>query len=89
YERIPVLKIDEEVEREQVARLKELKARRDADPASRERHAKALGALREAAACGANVMPALIEASEALATVGEMMHTLEGVYGRYDGGPEL
>lgn len=89
YERIPVLKIDEEVEREQVARLKELKARRDADPASRERHAKALKALREAAASGENVMPALIEASEALATVGEMMHTLEGVYGRYDGGPEL
>ncbi len=34
-------------------------------------------------------MPALIESAEALATVGEMMDTLVGVYGRYDGGPEL
>jgi len=66
-----------------------LKSRRNADPASRDRHARALKALREAAAGGENVMPALVEASEALATVGEMMHTLEGVYGRYDGGPEL
>ena len=33
--------------------------------------------------------PALIEAADALATVGEMMQTLKGVYGEYDGGPEL
>ena len=46
---------------------------------------------REAAcaAAGANVMPQLIAAAEAHATVGEMMHTLEQVYGHYDGGPEL
>ncbi len=89
YEKIPTLKIDESVEREQVARVRELKDRRQANPALRERHARALHALREAAAGGANVMPALIEAAEALATVGEMMRTLEAVYGRYDGGPEL
>ena len=35
------------------------------------------------------VMPALIDAAEALATVGEMMDTLKSVYGQYDGGPEL
>jgi methylmalonyl-CoA mutase N-terminal domain/subunit len=34
-------------------------------------------------------MPALIEASEAMATVGEMMAALKDVYGGYDGGPEL
>jgi methylmalonyl-CoA mutase N-terminal domain/subunit len=84
FERIPILKIDESVEREQVARLKELKAGRD-----KQRHAAALKKLRDAAAAGENVMPYLIECAEALATVGEMMHTLESVYGRYDGGPEL
>jgi len=84
YERIPILKIDEQVEREQVARLKALKARRD-----RQRHRDALARLRQDAADGANVMPALIAAAEADATIGEMMETLKSVYGQYDGGPEL
>jgi len=84
YERIPTLVIDENVEKEQVARLKEMKRRRD-----KQRHKQALEKLREAAAAGENVMPHLIEASEALATVGEMMNTLKTVYGQYDGGPEL
>lgn len=84
YERIPILKIDEQVEREQVARVAALKARRD-----QQRHTAALARLRQDAADGANVMPALIEAAEADATVGEMMETLKGVYGQYDGGPEL
>ncbi len=89
FERIPTLKIDQHVEREQVGRVQDLKARRSADPALRDRHTRALASLREAALSGQNIMPALIEAAEALATVGEMMHTLESVYGRYDGGPEL
>ena len=84
YEKIPILVIDEKVEKEQVARLKALKARRD-----QGRHAAALKKLGEAAAANENVMPHLVEAAEADATVGEMMHTLEGVYGRYDGGPEM
>lgn len=84
YERIPILKIDEKLEAAQIARLKEMKRRRD--PA---RHTAALAKLRQVALDGGNVMPALIEASEALATVGEMMETLKGVYGQYDGGPEL
>ncbi|MCK4342572.1 MAG: methylmalonyl-CoA mutase [Phycisphaerae bacterium] len=84
FERIPILKIDESVEREQVARLKEMKQRRD-----QQRHRQALDSLGKAARDGENVMPHLVEAAEALATVGEMMHTLETVYGRYDGGPEL
>jgi methylmalonyl-CoA mutase N-terminal domain/subunit len=48
-----------------------------------------LRTLRDAAAAGENVMPHLVEAAESLATVGEMMHALEAVYGRYGGGPEL
>ena len=84
FERIPTLKIDENVEREQVARVRDLKSRRDP-----QRHAAALKKLRASAAAGENVMPALIDAAEALATVGEMMDTLKAVYGQYDGGPEL
>ncbi len=84
YQRIPILTIDPAVEREQVARLQALRRERDA-----RRHAAALRRLEEDARAGANVMPALIEASEALATVGEMMNTLKGVYGQYDGGPEM
>jgi len=81
---IPILVIDESVEREQVARLKELKRRRD-----QQRHRAALEHLREVAAADENVMPALIAAAEAHATIGEMMNTLKEVYGAYDGGPEL
>ena len=84
YERIPTLVIDKAVESEQVARLKALKTRRDA-----KRHQAALDKLRAACLADENVMPRLIEAAEADATVGEMMHTMETVYGRYDGGPEL
>jgi len=81
---IDILRIDEQVEREQVARLRDLRARRDA-----ARHAAALRSLRDTAASGANVMPALIDAAEADATVGEMMDALKEVYGVNDGGPEV
>lgn len=84
YERIPTLKIDEQAERDQVDRLKALKARRD-----KPKHAAALEALREKAAADENVMPELIAAAQADATVGEMMHTLQTVYGRFDGTPEF
>jgi methylmalonyl-CoA mutase N-terminal domain/subunit len=80
---IPTLVIDKEVERTHVARLTELRRKRE-----KARHEEALKRLRQDAAAGANVMPALVEASEADATVGEMMRTLQSVYGTYDGTPE-
>ena len=81
---LDTLVIDKKVERQQIDRLEALKSRRD-----QQRHAAALEQLREVAAAGRNVMPALIEAAEADATVGEMMTTLKDVYGPYDGGPEM
>jgi methylmalonyl-CoA mutase N-terminal domain/subunit len=81
---IDILVIDKKVEDEQIARVRDLKARRD-----KERHKAALKKLREVAAADQNVMPALIAAAEADATVGEMMNTLKAVYGQYDGGPEM
>ncbi len=86
---IEVLVIDRQVEQEQVARVRQLKQQRDADPQRRRRHRDALERLRQVALAGENVMPALIEAAEARATVGEMMSTLKDVYGQYDGGPEM
>jgi methylmalonyl-CoA mutase N-terminal domain/subunit len=80
---VEILKIGQETEDTQVARLKKLKATRDA-----KRHAEALNRLRDDARAGANVMPALIDAAKADATVGEMMNTMRGVFGTYDGGPE-
>jgi methylmalonyl-CoA mutase N-terminal domain/subunit len=80
---IPLLEIPQEVEDSQVARLKKLKAERNA-----ARHRAALDRLRQSAAADENVMPALIEAAKADATVGEMMDTMRAVFGRYDGGPE-
>jgi len=80
---IPTLKITQETEDTQVAELKKLKASRDA-----ARHAAALDRLRRDAAASVNVMPALIDAAKADATVGEMMETMKSVFGSYDGGPE-
>ncbi len=83
YDKIPVLKIGQEIEDAQVARLKQFKKDRDAR-ACRE----SLDRLRKAARDDENVMPHLIHAAKAGATVGEMMNTMAQVYGRYDGGPE-
>ncbi|UCE61092.1 MAG: methylmalonyl-CoA mutase [Phycisphaerales bacterium] len=80
---IPILQITQDTEDAQVAGLKELKAKRD-----QARHKAALEKLREDARAEVNVMPALIEAAKADATVGEMMETMKSVFGAYDGGPE-
>ena len=65
---VEILQITQETEDAQVARLKKLKADRD-----QARHQAALDRLREEAKNGANVMPALIDAAKADATVGEMI----------------
>ena len=80
---IQILQISQETENTQIARLKKLKEARDS-----ARHQAALTRLRVDAENGANVMPALIEAAKAGATVGEMMDTMKSVFGSYDGGPE-
>ena len=63
--------------------MKKLKEARDS-----AKHQTALTRLRVDAESGANVMPALIDAAKADGTVGEMMDTMKGVFGSYDGGPE-
>ena len=62
----------------QIEALRQTKAERSNDAVER-----ALGAVRAAAAAGKNVMPALMDAVKAYATVGEMSNALVEVYGRF------
>jgi methylmalonyl-CoA mutase N-terminal domain/subunit len=50
---------------------------------------RALDRVREAAAGGANIMPPLIEAVRAYATVGEMCDALRVVWGEYEEVPVI
>ncbi|HXO87723.1 MAG TPA: methylmalonyl-CoA mutase family protein [Candidatus Acidoferrales bacterium] len=75
---IPTMRIDPEIERSQIARLNALRARRDA--------AKSRAALEEVEgrARGAeNLMPAILTAVEAYATVGEISDALRRAFGEY------
>ncbi|MBX3357679.1 MAG: methylmalonyl-CoA mutase [Phycisphaeraceae bacterium] len=80
---VEILQIPHEVETVQCERLAEFKKRRDAGEAER-----ALGAIREAARGGENVMPHLIHGALSNCTLGEMVQAMADVYGRYTGGPE-
>jgi methylmalonyl-CoA mutase N-terminal domain/subunit len=75
---IPVLEIDESIEREQVRSLRGVKERRD-NGAVRAR----LDGLAKAAAGAENLTPRLLEAARAYATLGEISETLAGVFGEY------
>jgi methylmalonyl-CoA mutase N-terminal domain/subunit len=68
----------EEVAERQIAALATLRAERD-----HARVARTLAALREAAAGRTNVMPALVEAVKAYATIGEICGVLREVFGEY------
>jgi methylmalonyl-CoA mutase N-terminal domain/subunit len=75
---IPILKIDPEVERQQIRRVSELKTTRDNDLVQRT-----LEALRGAADRRENVMPYVLEAVRAYATVQEISDAMKAVLGTY------
>ena len=75
---IPTLRIDPALEREQVARLKALRARRDSARTSVE-----LVELERRAMASENLLPAILRAVENYATVGEISDTLRRVFGEY------
>ena len=75
---IPILRIDEEIERSQIARLKALRARRDS-----ARVKSALAELQRRAATSENLLPAILAAVEAYATVGEISDALRRLFGEY------
>ena len=75
---IPLLRVDREGEKRQVDRLNEIRRARDNQDV-----AEKLLALEQAAKGTYNLMPLMIEAAKAYATVGEMMDVLRGVFGEY------
>jgi methylmalonyl-CoA mutase, N-terminal domain len=76
---IPILQIDPQVERDQVAALKKLRAERDNDLTKRR-----LAALTDAAGDESrNLMPFIIDAARAWATEGEIRNAMRVHFGDY------
>ena len=66
------------LERKQIDRVQGVRARRDSTAVE-----AALGELRAAASGDANLMPNLLECARVLATEGEIVESLQQVFGTY------
>ena len=75
---IPIQRIDEALERKQVARVQALRLRRD-----KSRWQSAIERVRDRARSGENLMPAILEAVESYATVGEIAAAMREVFGEH------
>ncbi len=75
---IPTQQIDPALEPKQIERVRALRARRDAGPWK-----DALLTVGDAARSGENVMPTILAAVEAYATVGEISDAMRRVFGEY------
>jgi len=75
---IPTLRLDPAIEREQVARLNALRARRDTAKTK-----AALAEIERRARGSENLMPAILAAVEVYATVGEISDALRRAFGEY------
>ncbi len=75
---IPLQRIDESLEHKQVERLRAMRAKRD-----RAKWQAALKQVEDTARGTGNLMPAIVEAVEANATVGEISDAMRRVYGEY------
>jgi methylmalonyl-CoA mutase N-terminal domain/subunit len=75
---LPIQRIDEKLEREQIERVRELRQRRDPI-----RWRTSLEGVTEHARTGANLMPAILDAVESNATVGEIAQAMRAVFGEY------
>jgi methylmalonyl-CoA mutase, N-terminal domain len=73
-----ILRIPPELERKQVGRVQAVRARRDSEAVD-----SALGELREAATADRNLMDPLLDAARAHATEGEIVESLQRVFGTY------
>jgi methylmalonyl-CoA mutase N-terminal domain/subunit len=77
-EPIQTLRIDPALERKQIGRLQATRARRDADAVE-----DSLARLREAAAGDRNLMDPLLDCARARASEGEIVASLQRVFGTY------
>jgi methylmalonyl-CoA mutase N-terminal domain/subunit len=73
-----IFHIDPAIEARQIARVQALRASRDGEACCR-----ALGAVSDTARSGVNLVPAIIAAVEAKATVGEIANAMRTVFGEY------
>src|SRR5438132_1386834 len=81
-EPVEILKIDPALERKQIGRVQAVRAGRDGGEVDR-----ALGVLREAAATEANLMEPILDCARAGATEGEIVESLQHVFGTYSETP--
>jgi methylmalonyl-CoA mutase N-terminal domain/subunit len=75
----PLFSLDADIERQQIERVRVVRASRDAD-----RHQRALAAVSAAARDGQNLVAPIVTAVEAFATVGEIADTLRQVFGEHN-----
>jgi len=75
---VPIQHIDASLEPRQVERLRALRAKRNAESCKH-----ALDRVQENAKSGENLMPGILEAVEAYATVGEISDAMRKVFGEY------
>ena len=75
---VPLLKIDEEVAKEQVKTLNKIKQERDNDKIQEN-----LLKLKEAAQGTENLMPYIVDAIRVYASIGEIINTLKEIFGTY------
>lgn len=75
---IPIMRIDEQIERDQVERLRSIREKRNAVDAE-----TSIKAIESAAYGTENLLPHILTAVEAHVTVGEISNTLRKVWGEY------
>jgi methylmalonyl-CoA mutase N-terminal domain/subunit len=73
--------VDDTIRQIQIDKINHVKAKRD-----NELVKETLQALEKAAIDGSNVMPKILDAVEAYATLGEVCDVMRGVFGEYTGG---
>ena len=75
---LEILRIPPELERKQIGRVQAVRASRDGEAAE-----QALTELRDSAAAGRNLMEPLLDCARAHCTEGEIIQSLQRVYGTY------
>jgi methylmalonyl-CoA mutase N-terminal domain/subunit len=75
---LPLLRIDPALERKQIDRLQSVRARREGGEVE-----EALGRLRQAAAGDGNLMDPLLDCARVHASEGEIVESLQTVFGTY------
>ena len=76
--KIPILRVDEAIERNQIERVRAVREKRD-----RAKAENSLAKIEEAARGTENLLPHILDAVENHVTVGEISHRLRKVWGEY------